>query len=167
MRKLDLGQTIAIFANIGVIVGLIFLALEVRHSRTATELQTIADVTGGWITLNNLIASDTETTRVWITGLYRPEALSTVEAAQFSMHLRMFANQVSRVGQHYERGLVAEEDYQLAVAQFTSLIETPGGRKWRRAEPGFDEAWKETMAPYFGQEPAHNLLLGRDPSTIE
>ena len=32
MKKIDLGQTITIFANLGVIGGLIFLAVEIRQN---------------------------------------------------------------------------------------------------------------------------------------
>jgi hypothetical protein len=45
-------------ANVGVLVGLIFLAVEVRHAGNATELQTIESVTDGWFRLNELVASD-------------------------------------------------------------------------------------------------------------
>ena len=32
MKKLDLGQTITILANIGVIAGIVFLGLEIRQN---------------------------------------------------------------------------------------------------------------------------------------
>jgi hypothetical protein len=31
MKKIDLGQTIAIFANIGVIAGIVFLSVELQQ----------------------------------------------------------------------------------------------------------------------------------------
>lgn len=37
MKKLDLGQTITIFANIGVIAGIVFLAVEVRQNQATLE----------------------------------------------------------------------------------------------------------------------------------
>jgi len=38
MKKIDLGQSITILANIGVIAGIIFLAYELRQNTLATEL---------------------------------------------------------------------------------------------------------------------------------
>mgnify|MGYP006969344226 FL=1 len=102
-----------------------------------------------------------------MTGLYKPDELSTVEAAQFSMYLRMFANQAERVWKHYELGLIPEEEYLGMVAELAALMNTPGGKKFREAEPRFDEWWLEDIEPFFGQEPPMNLLLGRAPSSIE
>ncbi len=39
MRKLDLGQTISIIANFGVIAGILFLALELRQSSEILEAE--------------------------------------------------------------------------------------------------------------------------------
>jgi len=167
VKKFDIMQSVAIIANLGMIVGLVFVALEVRHARTATELQTIADVKSGWFALSDAIIRDTEFTRIYFTGLYKPDALSTLEAARFSMYLRMYENQVDRIWQQYELGLVTEEEYLGAVAEMAALMETPGGRKYRENEPRFDEYWLEDMEPFLGKEAPMNLLLGRDPSSIK
>ena len=167
MKKFDIVKSVAIIANLGVIVGLVFLALEVRHARTATELQRIADVQSGWFALSDAIVRDTEFTRIYITGLYKPDSLSTIEAAQFSMYLRMFVNQVDRIWQLHDLGLISEEEYLWAVAEMTALMETPGGRKYQENEPRFDDYWLEDMEPFLGKEAPMNLLLGRDPSSLE
>ena len=39
MKKIDLGQTIAILANVGVVVGIAFLAFELRQNNAALSLQ--------------------------------------------------------------------------------------------------------------------------------
>ena len=39
MKKLDLGQTISILANVGVIAGIIFLAVEIRQNSEALAVQ--------------------------------------------------------------------------------------------------------------------------------
>ena len=112
MKKIDLGQAFSILANFGVIVGIVFLAIEVRHASNATELQTIENVTNGWIGLNEAIISDPQVARAFIVGLYNPAELSDVETVQFSMYLRMFNNQVGRVRKHRDLGLVPDEEYQ-------------------------------------------------------
>ena len=167
MKKFDIVKSVAIIANLGVIVGLVFVALEVRQARTATELQRIADVQSGWFALNDAIVRDTEFTRIYITGLYKPDSLSTIEAAQFSMYLRMFVNQVDRIRQQHELGVISEEQYLGAVAEMAAQMDTPGGRKYRENEPRFDELWLEDMEPFLGKEAPMNLLLGRDPSSLK
>ena len=39
MKKIDLGQTIQLIANVGVLVGIIFLAIEINQNRAALEEQ--------------------------------------------------------------------------------------------------------------------------------
>ena len=39
MKKIDLGQTITILANVGVVVGIAFLAFELRQNNVALSLQ--------------------------------------------------------------------------------------------------------------------------------
>jgi len=45
MKKIDLGQTISIFANVGVIAGIVFLAFEIRQNTVATQMQTAQSYT--------------------------------------------------------------------------------------------------------------------------
>ena len=107
------------------LIGLIFLAVEVRHAGNATELQTIESTTEGWFRLNELIISDPKIARIWVLGLEYPEALTDDESIQFSMYMRMFANQVKRVGKHYELGLASEEDYQSSLKQLATFSNKP------------------------------------------
>ena len=39
MKKIDLGQTITILANVGVIIGIVFLALEIRQNNSQLSAQ--------------------------------------------------------------------------------------------------------------------------------
>ena len=39
MKKIDLGQAISMFANIGVIAGIVFLAFEIRQNTEALETE--------------------------------------------------------------------------------------------------------------------------------
>ena len=64
MKKIDIRQAIALVANLGVVVGLVFVALEVRQSRIATELQSVSDVMNGWTSLNEGIAHEPHVARV-------------------------------------------------------------------------------------------------------
>ena len=164
MNKLN--ERLTLIANISVVLGIIFLAVEVRHASNATELQTIESVTNGWVGLNEAIVSDPQVARSLIVGLYNPMALSNVEAAQFSMFLRMFTNQVDRVGMHRDLGLVPDTDYESALRQLAQFMDTPGGRRYSETDPGFQRNWADRIQPYRGQEPVFDLILGRDTSAL-
>jgi len=167
MKKIDIGQTVGILANVGVIVGIVFLAIEVRNASDATNLQTIESVASGWFALNDAIVSDPQVARAFIVGLYNPEALSDVETAQFSMYLRMFNNQVDRVRKHRDLGLVTDNEYQDSLRQLAWLFDTPGGRLFLETSILMNPGRKDEVARYMGQAPVVELLLGRDTSALE
>jgi len=167
MKKIDIGQTVGILANVGVIVGIVFLAIEVRNASDATNLQTIESVTSGWFALNDAIVSDPQVARAFIVGLYNPDALTDVETAQFSMYLRMFNNQVERVRKHRDLGLVPDNEYQESLRQLAWLFDTPGGRLFFETSILLNPERKEEVARYMGQAPVVELLLGRDASALE
>jgi hypothetical protein len=168
VKKLDMGQSITILANVGVIIGIVFLAIEVRHASNATRLQTIDSVSAGWFQLNDAVIRDPQVARAWTVGLYNPSALSNAEAAQFSMYMRMFQNQVLRVRMHHKLGLFPREEYEGALQQLAQLMSTPGGRLFREAEKDlFDATFARDLQPYIDQEPVIDLILGRDVAELE
>ena len=148
-------------------MGIVFLAIEVRHARTIVELQTIEDVTNGWIGLNESVVSDPQFARVLIVGHYNPGALTDVEAVQYSMWWRMYLNQVGRVEKHFQLGLVSQSDYESALHQLAQTFETPGGQLFYETEPGAEENWRERLEQFWGGPPDWELMLGRDKSAVE
>lgn len=45
MKKIDVGQAVAVLANVGVIAGIMFLAIELRLNTRAVEAQTRDSIT--------------------------------------------------------------------------------------------------------------------------
>ena len=159
---------LALTANVGVLVGLIFLAVEVRHAGNATELQTIDSVSEGWFRLNELLVSDPELARIVVLGLEYPEALTDVESIQFSMHMTMFSNQFARIAKHYELGLIPEQEYQNASYELASFYSTPGGKVIIENTPAyFKEGFEQFLAQYADSISAPELMMGRDPSNLK
>ena len=156
-----------IIASIAIVVTLAILIVELRGNTSAIQVATIDNVTGGWTDLNESVVSDPQVARALIVGLYNPDALSDVEAVQFSMWLRMFGNQVERVARHHALGLIPDSEYEDALYQLAWLTETPGGRQAWEAEPYRQEFWSELLQPYWGEPPRADLILGRNPSLVE
>jgi len=164
-------EKIALLAEIvggaAIVITLIVLIVELRGNTNALQIATIDNVTTGWVGLNETVITNPQVARVLITGLYSPDSLSTVEAAQFSMWLRAFANQVDRVLQQYELGFITDENRSQALHQLAWLWETPGGRQYWESAPNAEVIWGELLQPYWGLPPPADLILGRDPATIE
>ena len=52
MKRFDVGQTIALFANIGVILSLIFVGIQIHQSASATRSATLLELKNAWVELN-------------------------------------------------------------------------------------------------------------------
>ena len=82
MKKIDLGQTIQIVANVGVIAGLVLLAYEIsqntlqlqRSSMDATQQQAAS-----W---RQAITQNADLARIWVEGLNGADSLSPADRAR-------------------------------------------------------------------------------------
>jgi hypothetical protein len=68
MKKIDLGQTITVLANVGVIAGIAFLAFELRQNTQAVELASAQSYLTGGSELDLRIATDTNLASLLISG---------------------------------------------------------------------------------------------------
>ena len=64
MKKIDLGHTVGILANVGVVIGLIFLGLELRQTQSAMQAQAYQTRALDAIAWNFEIAKDDNLRRV-------------------------------------------------------------------------------------------------------
>lgn len=81
MKKIDLAQTLAILANVGVIAGIAFLAFELRQNTQAVELASAQSYLTGGSELDLRIATDTNLASLLIKGDSQ-QPLDAVEALQ-------------------------------------------------------------------------------------
>ncbi len=166
MNAEKLNSWLGVLANIGVLVGIIFLAIEVRHSSNAVNAQMADSVADGFIALNITSITDPAVARIWVVGLVEPESLSDVEAIQFSMLIRGLFNQYARVHRLYQSGLLSESDWALYAREAASTMTTPGGKlHWEGNEIGLD--FLADVEPYIGQDSNLDLRLGRESLPVE
>jgi len=79
--------------NVGLLFGLVFLAVEIHHASDMGQAQMADAGVAGHNALNFAIMSDPQIARMFIVGLYEPEKLSVTEAVQFASYLRASVNQ--------------------------------------------------------------------------
>ena len=133
MKKIDFAQAIQVFANVGVIVGLGFLALEIRQSNvqaSSASLLEDAALRSEWM---YSVGSDAEVARVYYDGLRAFSELTPVDQLRFDLLIR---SQLIR----------SEAGFEV----FGQLGTNTGGRVRRKtvealfARDGFREWWNYT-----------------------
>jgi hypothetical protein len=133
MKKIDLGQTIQLLANLGVIAGIVFLAVEARQNRELLEVQVKllrADADYNYYQARaqnrQMIATDPEYAEFWTKVVLSNNATTEVEKVRLQAHI-----EATILGWQYEYGQIVE-------GNFVDDINTAGDR------------WRATLAPDSG-----------------
>ena len=161
MKTEHVGRWLNIGAYLTVLIGLVLVAIELRHIHHKASAAQAADaIADGFLQLNIVIMTDPAVARNWTVGLHEPAELSDLQAIQFSMHMRGLFNQFQRVHRLYRNDFLSEEDWALFAREAAWLMSTEGGRLHFEGNE-LPSDFKEDIAPYFGQEPNIDLRLGR------
>ena len=149
MKKIDVGTVVQMLANIGVIAGIVILAVEIRGNTTATQAQTLQAAAQADQEFLFSIGADSGLSRLWTTYLGSPESLSPEERAQgaflFSAQLRRLEN----VYLQYQIGALPDEAWQSRQGLFSSLANSPGYAAY--AKSGFARNSSDEILEYMNE----------------
>ncbi len=163
MNSEKLSEWLSIAANFGVVLGIIFLVLEINQSTKATVAAANDSVINGHLELSIPIITDPQVARMFALGLYQPDSLTDEEAVQFSMWLRQFVNQQIRIMQLMRRGLFSKSYEGGDVLQLARMLSTPGGKLFFEGnKEHIPRELLEELEPNLGQEMIDDFTLGRD-----
>ena len=151
-------QWLTFIANVGVLAGIIFLAIELRHSSNAISAQTQDSIADGFIQLSLATVSDPTVGENWVIGLHEPERLTNAGKIRFSMHMRALFNQYRRVHGLYRNGLLDESDWALYAREASTIMSSAGGKlHWAGNE--MDAKFQSDLERYAGDESNVHFLL--------
>ncbi len=136
MKKLDLGQTLGIIANLGVLLGILLLVYELAQNRQMMRAQTRTVISDGLQTFLTTVGSDPQVSSVYIRGNFGDarefgDALSESERAQYWLLVNGLLSYFENVHYQYRNGLYDE-------TEFNAQREA-----WKRvfSQEGFAEVW--------------------------
>ena len=130
MKRLDLGQTIAVLANVGVIGGLVFVGLQLQQDRDIAVVNGLRTTESNFYYWAELVSSNGD---LWARGL-AGESLSAgelvqfeamAEARQFALYSRWYA-----AGGDVTSGAVTQESFMQELA--VEIASNPGFLRWWR-----------------------------------
>ena len=163
MNTEKLNDWLGIAANLGVILGIVFLVIEISQSTKATAAAASDSVTNGYLEISLPIMADKQFARVFALGLFKPESLTDEEAVQFSMYLRQLVNQHLRMKELARHGLYAEMYKGGDIKQLGRMLSTPGGQIFFEGNRGvMPQELLADLEPYLGQQLESDFTLGRN-----
>ncbi len=130
MKKIDLGQTIAIFANLGVIASLIFVGVQVQQGATATRSATVLQLKDSWLQLNLASATSIELAEAFRSvetqGWNDADYISKELVAPF---YRALIHNWSNAYYQYQNGTLDEEQWAPHLREAEASIQKSGMRE--------------------------------------
>jgi hypothetical protein len=134
LKKPDLGQTLGILANVGVIAGIVFPGIEIRASNTQAMIATTIAVSDQLATWKEFVAANGELSEIYASGMSDLGQLSPRERTQFDLMMKASINRFS--GALLARGSallgVASDDLESRVleGEILHMLNQPGFQQW-------------------------------------
>ena len=144
MKKIDLGQTLQILANIGVIAGIVFLAVEIRQNTVSNQ----SSAYQAWVAANmelnsSLIPADM--VGAISQGMFDSRNLTEDTQLPFAMWHFSYYQQIQTTNYLYRTGTVDRGLWEVEINRGAIHLQLPGVRQW------WDAGGKNQLDPSFVQ----------------
>ena len=135
MKKMDLGQTLSIIANIGVVAGIAFLVIELQQNTRSLEMNGYQELIGQINTYATLLLERPELSEA---ARSAPAELSKELAQQVSSMYYLITRQGDLAFYQYQRGILTEERLESTLGPLLDRICYPSYRDfWEGANHNF------------------------------
>ena len=143
----DLGNLGEVLGAIGVIVSLLYLALQIRQNTRSVRASTYQAFSESFRDFRNLLVGDERLGTIWIRGLRSRPDLSAAERAQFDALLMNFLRGVEVSFYQQANGLLDAGFYRGWIDEALAIWRLPGPREWwsenaQFFNPEFRAAWE-------------------------
>ena len=132
MKKIDLGQTITILANFGVIVGIVFLVIELQQNSQQLELQSYQ----AWVDANlqiNALMSDPARSELLALGYVDSKNLSEETYIAFAMINTSVMQMAQSTDFLYRSGSISHSLWDGEMNRAAGILSLPGAQDWWHA----------------------------------
>ena len=138
-----LGNLGDFIGGIGVIVTVIYLAVQVRRntqSNLTSSYQSIVTAISDWTTT---VASDKELTRVIRIGMADLNSLDGDEQAQFNLLIVGVLRHYENIHFQYENGFIPADTWEGWASRIKGTVEAPGGKHvWDSQRTAFSNSFR-------------------------
>ena len=99
--------------GVAVLLGLVFVGLELRQNTAAVEAATFQDLTDASSDYILTIASDPELSRINLVGSVSVDELNELDSYRFNMVARSYWVRMQNVYSQWQRGTLNDEDWKM------------------------------------------------------
>ena len=124
------GAIAEVVGAIGVVVSLTYLGIQVRQNTRSQKAQSYQDLVMSVAELAASIGTNPSSSRIFWTGLSKPEALTAEETGQFSLLLISFFRRYENVFHQNQKIGLDKEDWEEWGYNMCRIFWLPGTQQW-------------------------------------
>ena len=148
MKKIDLGQTLSLIANVGVIAGILLLVYELNQNRAMMEAQVRQQVSQGAVDLHFGVAANPDLSEIVVDFSDRCTTMDECQTAE-EFRFNQWSNATFRTWENahyqYRLDLYDETEFSAQKESWRSILTRPGiADRWRSV--------RMTYSPEFAAE---------------
>jgi len=129
MKKIGLGQMFSLLANIGVLAGLLLVAIQISQNSEIARAQLENDYYLADMQLEIAMMGD-DPLDSWIKAVYSPNEITRHDAAVLDRYFNFGLVQVRRLRQMQQLGLAEDEVLEQQVSYLEWHLGNEVGRRW-------------------------------------
>lgn len=129
MKKFDLSQIISVLANVGVLAGLLLVAIQISQSTDIAKAQLENDYYLADMQLELAMMGDSPATS-WVKAVYAPNELTQQDAAILDRYFNFGLVQANRLRQMQRLGLAEDKLLADQVDYLAWHLGNEAGRRW-------------------------------------
>lgn len=149
----DIGNLAEGFAAIGVIVSLIYLAVQIQQNTNVLRASSYRDVANGATEFQMLIAQNENLARIYLKGVENPNQLTPEEQTQFGMYLGMYFAKFDTALELYQRGMIDEEVMTPYTRFMLYMLKLPGvADYWKQSQHFFSDDMRSYIRDRIGSD---------------
>ena len=163
MKKIDLGHTLGVLANLAVVAGIVFLAIQVREERDFAVVENTTIVGQGMADWMSNVAHDRDMSNIVLRGSQDFQSLAPQEQFEFDLLMRSWIMRIE-MGRVAQRRSVAPQgsgpqgESTVLTGNLIRFCDAPGTRQWWASadKRGIPKGAVAYIDNYLGQSAGEN-----------
>ena len=133
----NLNKWLTLLANLGVLAGIIFLAMELQQNSKMMEAQTRDSITEKQMEMYGWVATNRDLATVWSAGL-RGVLEDPIDQAMFTSYLQGIMREWENSHRQFQLGLFSQDEFEARLNRWRSLLAIDSARNvWTRSRSSF------------------------------
>lgn len=155
--------TLELISAGAVLVGLIFVGLELRQNTAAVEIASYQELTNNIISANLMLVDNPELLGLQLRAISDADSLSEVERRQIAIWVISRLRHADLAYFQFERGMIDKERLESVMAPLSATFRSQLAKDiWKVIKPNFVESFRSYMDEYISEIPDRPALADQN-----